>query len=246
MIGRARAALQARLAALSTFLGQCRHPWHGCPTTATTLELLRFYPAWSRSLGAGRTALADRLPWITLPALELLRGKVSRATRVFEFGAGGSTLYFADHAREVVSVEHDPAWAEKVRAGLRGDGNARVTVVPPVPVPGLVSQDYTDPRRYASTAFPGASMEAYARAIDAYPDGHFDVILVDGRARPSCFMHAVPKLARGGLIIVDNTERLYYWDSLNEFSRGLAMHDFPGPGPYAHAFTRTTAWERPA
>jgi hypothetical protein len=118
-------------------------------------------------------------------------------------------------------------------------------VVPPTRGDIAWALDPSDPRCYASAdlAFPCFSFANYAKAIDPYPDGYFDIVLVDGRARPSCLMHAIPKLSKKGVVIVDNTERGYYWPSVREFAHGLTMRDFPGPCPYVQFFTRTTAWE---
>lgn len=72
------------------------------------------------------------------------------------------------------------------------------------------------------------NFKAYASAIDAYPDGHFDVVMVDGRARTSCLVHALPKLRKGGLSILDNAEREHYTvksavlDRLEPILQGMA------------------------
>jgi hypothetical protein len=105
-----------------------------------------------------------------------------------------------------------------------------------------------DPDAYVSSddLFAGKSFLAYAEAIDSCADNAFDVIMIDGRARPSCFKHAWPKVKPRGLLILDNSERAEYvhihktMDAL-----GWRRRDFAGPGPYNRHFWQTTAWVRP-
>ena len=46
------------------------------------------------------------LPWFTYPAIEALSNWDLSDKRVFEYGSGFSTLFWASRAKEVVSVEH--------------------------------------------------------------------------------------------------------------------------------------------
>src|SRR5215218_1655637 len=64
------------------------------------------------------------VPWFTYPAIEALKNWDLADKRVFEYGSGYSTLFWASRAKEVVSVEHNRDWYEKI-AGL-APSNARV------------------------------------------------------------------------------------------------------------------------
>ena len=59
---------------------------------------------------------------------------------------------------------------------------------------------------------PGVIMHPrpYAPVISEYPDETFDFILVDGRDRVQCIKCALPKLKRGGWLMLDNSERRRY------------------------------------
>lgn len=46
--------------------------------------------------------------------------------------------------------------------------------------------------------------------IKKFPDNYFDIVLVDGRSRPSCLFHSLNKVKKGGLLVLDNAEREYY------------------------------------
>ena len=50
------------------------------------------------------------------------------------------------------------------------------------------------------------SFQNYASAIDQFGAHSFDLVLVDGRSRPSCFKHAVPCVAPNGYIVLDNSD----------------------------------------
>src|SRR3546814_12921991 len=61
------------------------------------------------------------LPWWTLRAKRLVEHHLAARpeARVFEYGAGASTVFLARRARQVVSVEHDPLWYDVVSGELK-------------------------------------------------------------------------------------------------------------------------------
>lgn len=175
---------------------------------------LRYFPRRQRSLREGCSSVSERLPWISFPAIDRLKRDVKPTDRVFEYGGGGSTLFWADRVAEVVTVEHDAAWFDRLQALMAGTGRAKWTgrFVPATPGDLVPAPDPADPAHYASgdEASKGHNYKAYVEAIDAYPDGYFDIVLIDGRGRTSCIAHSIPKLKRGGLLVLDNAERTYY------------------------------------
>lgn len=50
------------------------------------------------------------VPWMTYPAINYLNQLDFSRRRVFEYGTGNSTIYWAQRARYVKSVEHDRSW----------------------------------------------------------------------------------------------------------------------------------------
>src|SRR3982751_5308136 len=76
----------------------------------SSLLFLSYYKRWKQFLGAGRTAINDEQPWITFPAIDILEKVTDKDAKVFEYGGGGSTLFFVKRAGEVVTVEHDAVW----------------------------------------------------------------------------------------------------------------------------------------
>lgn len=69
----------------------------------------------SRQEQASVDAEGNPIPRITYGALHALE-RIPSTARIFEYGSGYSTLWWAHRAAEVVAVEHDAAWADWVRA----------------------------------------------------------------------------------------------------------------------------------
>jgi hypothetical protein len=209
------------------------------------LDLLSDLPLWFRTQ-SGRNALDDGFPWITFAATRSLRKLLSSSARVFEYGSGGSTLFLASRVSRVVSVEHDPIWHAAVLDRLRPTSNVDLLLVPPNDVVDDAGH-HGHPAGHCSTdpRYIGRSFCDYASAIDSFPDAYFDVVLVDGRARPSCFDHAVPKLKVGGSLILDNADRDAYAPAFAAATDAgwPCAHHF-GPGPYVPYFWDTVIWTK--
>lgn len=209
--------------------------------------LVRFWP-WFASLRYGANPMRDATPWMTFSAIDFLDGVLNKNMRVFEYGSGGSTIFFARRCGEVHSVEHDRDWFNSVQAELHRKKyyNCRLTLR----LPGNASPDAVySPSRPAECLsddprFIGRSFENYVHSIDAYPDGFFDVVIIDGRARNSCFVVSRKKVRTGGFIVWDNTDRVSYSSLVGAAHDGLEFMDFPGPSPYVDFFTRTSVWRK--
>ena len=219
------------------------------PQAFSVVRLAKHFLAWQHSLKSGSSPLKDQTPWMTFHATLFLERTLTREMRVYEYGSGGSTLFFDKRVLEVVSVEHDPVWAETVQAALDRENNrhSHLRLVEAEPNELAANLDAADPEAYVSSdpAFRGRSFRNYAASIDAYPSAYFDVILIDGRARPSCFKHAAVKTKTGGWLVLDNAERAEYraiHASLN--NEGWQKRDLAGPGPYNRYFWQTCAWQK--
>lgn len=149
---------------------------------------VRQLPRLARSYG--RSTLELRQPWLPFDVIDLVGQAVGPGAQIFEYGGGGSTAWFADlvgNTGTVVTVEHDREWYEMLRTVLADERNVELLSRPPTP-----------------------DLAAYVGAIDAYSDGSFDVVVVDGRQRLRCFKHAVSKVRPGGLLILDDVDRDRY------------------------------------
>ena len=160
---------------------------------------------------------------------------------VFEYGSGGSTLFFAKRVKTVVSIEHDRLWYDRVCSELdkHGISNCHLLLCEPEKTaePGN-DQQYTS----ANKGFEGYSFERYVSTIEEYPDASFDLALVDGRARRSCLSHVVQKVRAGGYVVLDDSDRQEYADAeslLDSYPRRV----FRGLMPYRSRLSHTAVWK---
>lgn len=220
------------------------------PDGAASLHLALEFFSWQRSLSGDRTPVADELPWLTFRAIRHIKRLIRPGARVFEYGAGGSTLFFLRNGATVITVDHDAVWIENVRRMVckRGYRNWTHFVKPPVDAPAAIDMAPEDPDSYVSSGeeFAGRSFRSYASVIDTFEDESFDLVLVDGRARPSCGKHARFKVKKGGYLVLDNSEReLYGAIHADLTDRGWTFRHFYGPGPYNRGFWQTSLYRRP-
>jgi hypothetical protein len=233
---------------LRTYVSEARRWRARIPGSCPAADLRLFFGPWRRSLRPGANSLDDVSPWMTFPAIRFLDHFLKAGMRVFEYGSGGSTLFFAERAGQVVSAEHDPAWATPVRERIhqRRCSNVELLLLPPQPAPAATEADPSSFEHCVSGAavFRGWSFEEYAAAIERFPEQSFDVVMVDGRARPACAKRALKRVKPGGWLVLDNAERSHYWrihDALDTL--GWPKLDLPGPGPYNEYFWQTCAWQ---
>lgn len=208
-----------------------------------SLKTFKYYSRWKAYISEHRSSITDRQAWLTFPAIEFLDQHISHSDKIFEFGGGGSTLFFIDRAAEVITVEHNPEWFEKLSEVVKSPKWVGNIIQPELGKGG----DRSNPDYYASDdpLFKGKSFNRYASYIDRFPDDYFDLVLVDGRARPSCIKHAVSKVKKGGYLVLDNAERRYYLSHsrcyLSDFT--LVLNKF-APAPYVQHFTQTNIWKK--
>lgn len=127
--------------------------------------------------GEPKDALGNWIPLFTYPCVEYLRQFDLHDKRVFEWGAGASTLYWMQRARSVTSVENNRQWFDAM-SRLKND---KVSL--------LLEEGDGFPFRIR------------------HESGAFDVIVIDSYGyRYDCAVEAVRKLAPGGMAILDNAD----------------------------------------
>lgn len=213
-------------------------------------DLIRYYPLWERNLINNQNKiLYQEIPWFTYPAIKFLKEILRKDMRVFEYGSGGSTIFFARKVSKVISIEHDPEWAKKINEILKRNNllNCKVKVCEPIIDHNNVINNPSNPDSFVSSdkIYDGKSFKDYVKIIDNFDDNYFDIIVIDGRARPSCFKYSKRKLKRKGFIILDNSERKDYKYILDELKNlNWKNLNFNGPGPLNHYFWNTTISQR--
>ena len=209
---------------------------------------------WLKSKMYSKGPLIDGLPWLPFSAIEKLESHLTASSRVFVYGAGGSTIFFSSRVAELVSVEHDRNWyvatqkAMEPRAKRKGFQWTGLFVEPRKLSSEALFAAPEDPHGYSSSsgAFKQHCFRDYVSTINAYADAYFDVILIDGRSRPSCFLHAMSKVRPGGVIVLDNAERPSY-GAVEQLAQGsgFQVSEVWGPGPYNDYCWRTIFLQRP-
>ena len=109
---------------------------------------------------------------------------------VFEYGSGNSTLFFAQRVKEIISVETNKEWYEKIK--LKMPSNAKII---------LYEKDKSD--------------ISYSKVLESF-NKKYDVIIIDAIERNEVLMNATNYLNEGGVIILDNSDRIEYQNSINE------------------------------
>lgn len=177
----------------------------------------KIFKEWKKQIKEKLLPIDARLPWITIVAknyIEEYLSKKSKAdVKVFEYGSGGSSLFFLKYAAEVHSVEHDEQWFELVKNTIADNkiegwhGYFRKGEIISKEI--VASLDAGEPKDYFTKAG-DLEFRNYVTTIDEFADNYFDIVLVDGRSRPSCLSHSFSKVKKGGVLILDNAERTYY------------------------------------
>ena len=180
-------------------------------------------PYLSTSVFASRSPLDLGLPWIAFSAIEFLDSFVTDTMQVFEYGSGGSTLYFAKRTKSVISTEHNEQWMYRVEVSLAASDLHNVEL------------------QYRPWNFQKCVDFDRSEYLNSMPAGPFDIIVVDGpegdgSPRVSCFQEAESKVRQGGIVIVDDS---YGYTSLRKTSRARAWREFTGVGPSRRGVTST-------
>lgn len=181
------------------------------------------------------------IPWIPFEATQFLDGVLTKEMKVFEWGSGGSTLFYAQRVKKIISIEHNPEWYYRIFGLLKNGKHSNCEYF--LKEMGPASPDIPEEYRLAGRKMLGLDTREYVQVIDKYPDEYFDLVVVDGRQRPVCFKHALPKVRRGGYLLVDDMSEA----ELSGIPKNWAKKVFLGPKPYTEGdrlLSPTTIWQR--
>ncbi|KQU32230.1 hypothetical protein ASH04_08375 [Rhodococcus sp. Leaf233] len=177
-----------------------------------------------------KSTIELRLPWWNYAAIEAVRAGLSTSARVFEYGGGGSTLWLHDRGAKLASVEHDYDWYAVLRETL--PPSCTVTYQPATVI-GTINSEST----------PGLYYDSYVHTIDATQDQSLDLVIVDGRARVECISAAFSKVAPGGMLLLDDSDRAQYARAA-ELLAGWPRSDYRGAKPGGGGIVQTSIWRR--
>lgn len=149
-------------------------------------KFLKFIEIWQKQFAFERTleqqnasdAEGQPLPWYTYPAIEYLKQFDFSGKKIFEYGCANSSLFWAERALKVVSVEDNLTWYHKWQNEFEAD-NLEIL--------------FREGEAYENTIFE--------------TNEKFDVIVIDGVRRAESAKAAIQVMAEGGMIILDDSDR---------------------------------------
>lgn len=187
----------------------------------------KFIEIWQKDFAIERTieesSSVDKdknpIPWYTYPAIEYLSQFDYKDMEVFEYGCGNSSLFWAKRVKGITSIEDNSEWYEKwCRQEEFKQSNLNIKL----------RKDKTD----------------YCTAIRE-DNKKYDVIVIDGKYRGLCAKEATNALKVGGIIILDDSDRVNtskeYFEAIATLkAKDLIQVDFYGFCPMNN-YPKTTS-----
>ena len=148
---------------------------------------------------------------------ELLLCTGGRELRVFEWGAGTSTIYYTKFLREDgrsfkwFAMDNSKYWSERCRIDLMRLGLSDNVNVDCSPFPAYWERPGSSPGNplIADELNDSAEVAVYVCKPNTLGGG-FDVIFIDGRYRRRCLQSAQEALNPNGIVILHDAEREHY------------------------------------
>jgi hypothetical protein len=157
-------------------------------------------------------------PWQVPSAISWLSKTIKPDWKIFEFGCGYSTIWFAKRCYSVTGVEDNLEWYNFIKDKVISSniGNCNLIFTPAIS----------------------------PLSIDNYHDNYFDLVVVDSyKNRVECAQTAISKVKREGYIIVDDTDISILQDI--NFLRDWNVRRFVGVKPNPFVCTETSVFQRP-
>jgi len=145
------------------------------------------------------------IAWVTYSFIDFIKDRIRKEHDVFEFGSGNSTIFYAERARSVYSVEHDKDWFDK---------SSKIDL----PNIKMIHCELQQDGEYSKSA--------------SSTHKKFHMIIVDGRDRVNCCKEAIKALTEDGVIVLDDSEREKYTEAHTFFKdQGFKHLPFTGMAP---------------
>ena len=150
-------------------------------------------------------ANGEALPWVTYSFIDFIKDRLNKQQKVFEYGSGSSTLFYAKRVSKVVSVEHDENWFNKIVSSKPENAD-------------MIFTKLETGGEYSKKA--------------ALTGEQFDIIIVDGRDRVNCCKESIHALSTQGVLVLDDSERKEYEEARTFLKeKGFKELSFSGISP---------------
>ncbi len=159
-------------------------------------------------------------PWWSFKAQSKIEDILKGGDKhVFEYGSGNSTAWLAERAATVTSVEHDSGFYNMLKSQLP-DNVTLINALPRKLAIGETSMFSSKQIRHE-----GFDFKDYVHSI-RQTGRKFDLIVIDGRARPQCLEEAMKHLTPNGTIFLDDVvkKRPHYSEAINRLEDVKVTH----------------------
>lgn len=156
-------------------------------------------------------------PWYTNPCMDKIKTWDLSDKVVWEYGAGASTLWWANKCKFIVSVDHNDEWFDKVVFMLDGiENKSNLLMIP------TFEGDQSQKR------------DEYVTICNHVIKPN--IVVVDGIHRYECAEYAV-KVLKPEILIIDNHQQDYVFicPKLDELLEGVKMERFIQPNHTDHS-----------
>lgn len=190
---------------------------------------------WLSDRLSPKTPIEAGLPWLSWPCIDYIRRYLRKEYHVFEWGGGGSTVFFAAAGCRVCTVESDEYWKNQIEEKLNKLGSEVRSRVEIVFIPAKAEQ-------------PEAVRQYVAAVRRGTP---WDLILVDGLEwdfegeplRLRCTREAAKVTRVDAPIVLDNAAFIEN-RNIPVSLAGFERREFWGLGPGRRSVTKTDVYIR--
>lgn len=142
-------------------------------------------------------------PWMSHQEIQTILKYLDTSKIMLEYGCGGSTLFFPEYVKEYYSIEHNKNWYHKIYPQI--SNNVSLFYVDK-------NSDTPESERIFATNWDDLDLSSRSKDYKdyiSYPfkiNLKFDIVLIDGRARPECAKFILSYLNEEAYVIVHD-----YW-----------------------------------
>jgi predicted O-methyltransferase YrrM len=203
---------------------------HFTPHLLVPWEMLRnprHAASWAHDRFSSVGPAAQGLPWIAWPCIDFMSDHLKPTHEIFEWGGGGSTLFFLKKGCRVTTVESSSEWVEQLEAQIRALGSEARSRwdLRYVPI-----SDNSDP-----------AVADYIQQVAL--GGPWDLVMVDGWSRLKCLHEGLHHVKPGGVLVLDNANQKQF-ESVPRVMQTWTRHAFRGLGVARSWVTQTDAYVR--
>ena len=197
---------------------------------STNFSLWLHLNLWFKDRILRKSPMESAFPWINYSTIQFMHHIVSKDTKVLEFGAGGSSLFFLERKTNLISIEHEAEWINEVQKRASKKQLMRWSH-------HLISSSQH------SSSVPLA--DHYILPLKNIADSSIDLVVVDGRHRVESVKRAMGKVKPGGSLILDNSDRPEYAETF-ELLLGWKLLETWSITNFSEFVTPAAIWTKPS